>query len=111
MWGSEGLALPREVLPSGTPRNRSGFSQRILELKDDFLPDQIGYILWGYAKSGYANEPFYSDFLPVAKRSIPEPAYAASSLSNISDFLVAISSIKSSTCGDEVLAALHDQLN
>lgn len=49
-----------------------GYSARILELKGDFLPEQIGYILWGYGKTSFMDAKFYNGFLPVVKEQLPQ---------------------------------------
>jgi len=49
-----------------------GYSQRVLELKDEFEPEQLGYILWGYGKSSFLDTQFYDSFMPVVKRSLPQ---------------------------------------
>jgi len=48
------------------------YSQRILELKNDLLPEQLGYILWGYGKSSYLNETFYRGIAETVKQKLPE---------------------------------------
>lgn len=48
-----------------------GFSDRVLELKEEFLPEQLGYVLWGYGKSSYVDGRFYSKFLPTVRERLP----------------------------------------
>lgn len=49
-----------------------GYSQRIIELREEFMPEQIGYILWGYGKSSFLDSRFYEGFMPVVKQNIPQ---------------------------------------
>ncbi|CAE8701734.1 unnamed protein product, partial [Polarella glacialis] len=44
-----------------------GYSKRILELKDELQPDQLGYILWGYGKSSFLDGNFYRAMMPTIK--------------------------------------------
>jgi len=48
------------------------YSARVLELKDQFLPEQLGYILWGYGKSSFLDGQFYSNFMPTVKQNLPQ---------------------------------------
>jgi len=48
------------------------YSKRVLELKGDFLPEHLGYLMWGYGKSSFLDGGFYRDFMPVAKQRLPE---------------------------------------
>jgi len=49
-----------------------GFTHRIIELRGEFFPEQLGYILWGYGKSGYVDAQFYSEMLKVVRQQLPE---------------------------------------
>jgi len=48
-----------------------GYSKRILELKDELQPDQLGYILWGYGKSSFLDGNFYRAMMPTIKAQLP----------------------------------------
>jgi len=43
-----------------------------LELREELLPEQLGYILWGYAKSSFLDGPFYEQMMPTVKEKLPE---------------------------------------
>lgn len=48
------------------------YSQRVLELKDEFLPEQLGYVMWGYGKSSFLDGTFYRGIMPTIKRQLPQ---------------------------------------
>lgn len=48
-----------------------GYSERILELRHEFQPEQLGYILWSYGKSRFISEHFYRELMPTIKEQIP----------------------------------------
>lgn len=48
-----------------------GFSDRILELRHEMQPEQLGYILWGYGKSRFISEHFYRELMPTIKEQLP----------------------------------------
>lgn len=48
-----------------------GYTDRILELRGELQPDQLGYILWGYGKSSYMDARFYEEIIPVVKEQLP----------------------------------------
>jgi hypothetical protein len=47
------------------------YTLRVLELRDEFSPEQLGYILWGCGKSGYRNVLLYNNLLPVVQSKLP----------------------------------------
>jgi hypothetical protein len=49
-----------------------GYSHRILELQEELEPEQLGYILWGYAKSSFLDGPFYTEIMPTVKARLPD---------------------------------------
>lgn len=49
-----------------------GYSKRILELQDELEAEQLGYILWGYAKSSFLDGNFYREIMPTVKARLPE---------------------------------------
>ncbi|CAJ1357917.1 unnamed protein product [Effrenium voratum] len=49
-----------------------GYSQRLLELKDQLTPEQLGYVLWGYGKSSFVDAKFYREMMPEIKAKLPE---------------------------------------
>ncbi|CAE7853899.1 ppa1 [Symbiodinium necroappetens] len=48
-----------------------GYSKRILELREELQPDQLGYIMWGYGKSSFLDASFYREILPTIKEQVP----------------------------------------
>ncbi|CAK0860797.1 unnamed protein product [Prorocentrum cordatum] len=48
------------------------YSARILELKEDLLPEQLGYILWGYGKSSFVDAHFFSEITPTVQERLPQ---------------------------------------
>ncbi|CAE7231763.1 ppa1 [Symbiodinium natans] len=51
-----------------------GYSKRILELRGELQPDQLGYIMWGYGHSGassFLDASFYREMLPTIKEQVP----------------------------------------
>eukprot|EP00931_Biecheleriopsis_adriatica_P067901 TRINITY_DN41955_c0_g1_i1.p1 TRINITY_DN41955_c0_g1~~TRINITY_DN41955_c0_g1_i1.p1 ORF type:complete len:523 (-),score=112.30 TRINITY_DN41955_c0_g1_i1:73-1641(-) len=48
-----------------------GYSKRILELRTDLQPEQLGYILWGYGKSSFMDGDFYREIMPLVKEQLP----------------------------------------
>eukprot|EP00928_Gymnodinium_smaydae_P030254 TRINITY_DN22544_c0_g1_i1.p1 TRINITY_DN22544_c0_g1~~TRINITY_DN22544_c0_g1_i1.p1 ORF type:complete len:553 (-),score=118.65 TRINITY_DN22544_c0_g1_i1:132-1790(-) len=48
-----------------------GYSSRILELRNELEPEQLGFILWGYGKCSYINDGFYSELMPLVKEQLP----------------------------------------
>eukprot|EP00929_Paragymnodinium_shiwhaense_P100722 TRINITY_DN63252_c0_g1_i1.p1 TRINITY_DN63252_c0_g1~~TRINITY_DN63252_c0_g1_i1.p1 ORF type:complete len:614 (+),score=125.36 TRINITY_DN63252_c0_g1_i1:107-1948(+) len=48
------------------------YSDRIVELREDLLPEQLGYILWGYGKSSYVDRTFYGSLMPTIKERLPD---------------------------------------
>lgn len=48
-----------------------GYTKRILELRGELLPENLGYIFWGYGKSSYMDSNFYKEMLPVVKEQLP----------------------------------------
>lgn len=48
------------------------YSARILELKDELRPDQLGYILWGYGKSSFVDGNFFREITPTVKEQLPQ---------------------------------------
>jgi len=48
-----------------------GYSERILELKENLMPEQLGYVLWGYGKSSFLDGSFYKGIMPIVKEKLP----------------------------------------
>eukprot|EP00435_Cladocopium_sp_Y103_P054679 s548_g17.t2 len=49
-----------------------GYSQRLLELREELSAEQLGYVLWGYGKSSFVDSNFYQEILPVVKAKMAQ---------------------------------------
>lgn len=47
------------------------YSKRVLELGDSFEAIDLGYILWGFGKSGYCDANFYHQLEPILLKQVP----------------------------------------
>lgn len=49
-----------------------GYAHRVLELKETMTPEQLGFVLYGFGKSGFIDDVFYREMAKHVETRVPE---------------------------------------